>query len=245
MKIRATRIRHRPGLLAAINLAVAACLAATGAHADTAKQDHASIRAAAASYVEANAAQFPVTPVVSAGDLDSRLQLERCSVPIEAFEPPNGLRAGRAIVGVRCEGEQPWKLYVPVEIELPGEVVVASRPLKRGEILAPEDLVLAARDLSRLHRDYYTTPEGLVGQKVRRTLRRNAVITPRAVEAHEVVSRGSDVTILAANPVVQVRMRGKALDNGSAGERIKVQNLSSGREISATVVGAGLVRVNP
>jgi len=40
-------------------------------------------------------------------------------------------------------------------------------------------------------------------------------------------------------------MRGKALDDGSAGERIKVRNLSSGREISATVVGAGLVRVNP
>ncbi|MEJ2576345.1 MAG: flagellar basal body P-ring formation chaperone FlgA [Gammaproteobacteria bacterium] len=219
-----------------------ACAAAVAAE-QRSLQDHASIRAAAEDYVEANSEMFPVTPLVAAGDLDSRLQLGACSVPIEAFEPPNGLKPGRAIVGVRCDDDQPWKLYVPVEIQLPGEVVVAKRPLKRGEVLSNDDLTLAPRDLSRLHRDYYTEVEPLIGQSVRRTLRRNAVVTPSSVEAHDVVRRGSDVTIIAANPTVQVRMRGKALGDGSAGERIKVQNLSSGRELSATVVGTGLVRV--
>jgi flagella basal body P-ring formation protein FlgA len=194
--------------------------------------------------VRENAGLFPVEPAVEPGDLDSRLRLDRCSIPIEAFAPPNGLRAGRAIVGVRCEGDEPWKLYVPVEIQLPGEVVVAARPLQRGQILTAVDLDVARRDLSRLHRDYFTDAASLVGKRVKRTLRRHAVVTPRSIEANEVVRRGSDVTILAANPVVEVRMRGKALDDGAAGERIKVRNLSSGREISATVVGRGLVRVH-
>jgi flagella basal body P-ring formation protein FlgA len=209
----------------------------------SADQPHDEIRRTAAEYVLAQAGAFPVVPEVQAGDLDSRLRLPQCSRPIEAFAPPNGLKAGRTVVGVTCEGEQPWKLYVPVEVRLPGEVVVAARPLRRGDILTRQDLALVTRDLASLHRDYFQAIAPLLGQRMRRALSRDAVLTPKAVETRKVVRRGTEVTILAADARLQVRMRGKALDSGASGDRIKVENLSSGREIYATVVGQGLVRV--
>jgi flagella basal body P-ring formation protein FlgA len=209
------------------------------------EQSHASIQDAATAFVLAEAGRFAVAPQVTPGDLDSRLRLPRCADQLQAFEPPNGIRAGRTVVGVRCDGDKPWKLYVPVQVGLPGEVVVAARPLRRGATVTAADLTLATQDLASLHRDYFLSVEPLVGQRVRRNLGRGDVITPSAVEANQLVKRGAEVTILAANPQVQVRMRGKALAGGAQGERIKVLNLSSEREISATVVARGLVQVTP
>jgi flagella basal body P-ring formation protein FlgA len=40
-------------------------------------------------------------------------------------------------------------------------------------------------------------------------------------------------------------MLGKALENGSRGQRIRVRNLSSGREISGEVIASGVIQVGP
>ncbi|MEL7187791.1 MAG: hypothetical protein AAFN50_15375, partial [Pseudomonadota bacterium] len=69
---------------------------------------------------------------VSASGFDTRNRLARCSRPLEGF-----LRDGieirtRTIVGVRCMGSRPWKVYVPVEVVVMAEVLIATRPLPRG-----------------------------------------------------------------------------------------------------------------
>ena len=206
-------------------------------------QQHADILNAAAAFVMEHADRFPVAPEVVSGSLDSRLRLPRCSIPLLAYEPPNGLRSGRTVVGVRCEGEQPWKIFAPVRVKLPADIVAAARSLKRGEVLQQTDLVEVRKDIAKLHRDYFHDRSRLVGQRLRRSLKRGDVITPTAVEKRKLVRRGTDVTILAAKPQFQVRMRGKAMANGTQGDRIKIKNLSSGREVTATVIGSGLVQV--
>lgn len=233
-----TKFRHYlglPGGVAALLLSYGTAIAQY--------QSHASILAEATEFVRADAGSFAVPPEVSPGELDSRLRMPLCTRDLEAFASPNGIRPGRTVVGVRCDGDKPWKLYVPVQIALPADVVVTTRPLKRGETLTASDLTVARQDLATLHRDYYLTADRLVGQRVRRNLGRGDLVTPAAVEADKLVKRGAEVTILAADPKFQVRMQGKALANGARGERIKVRNISSEREITATVVGRGLVQV--
>jgi flagella basal body P-ring formation protein FlgA len=206
-------------------------------------QTHAEILDAATAFVNTHAAQFAVPPVVVPGRLDSRLQLPRCTQPLEAFEPPNGLKPGRLVVGVRCTGDKPWKLFVPVTVSLPGRVVVASRHLRRGQMIGTGDVELVERNLAALHGAYYEDASRVIGLKLKRDLTRNAVLTPKALEVDRLVRRGSEVTILAADPRIRVSVKGKALGSGAAGDRIKVENLSSGRRLSATVVGRGTVRV--
>ena len=105
------------------------------------------------------------------------------------------------------------------------------------------NLKIVKEDIARLHRDYFRDLRALIGQRMRKNLKRGDVITPTAVEKQKLVRRGTDVTILAENPLLQVRVRGKAMANGGHGDRIKIKNLSSGREVTATVIGSGLVRV--
>lgn len=221
------------------------CLAAgvPAQAADSDQQDHRSIRQRAVAYVNAQAHRFPVPPRVEAGQLDSRLQLPRCDRPLEAFESPGGLAAGRSVVGVRCSGSRPWKLYVPVMVALPAQVIALARPMRRGELISEADLTRREADLAELRGQYYSDPAELVGYRIKRNLAAGLPLTPAMIDARRLVRRGSEVTILSDSGSVEVRMQGKSLGQGGRGDRIEVKNIRSGRVVTATVIGRDLVRV--
>ena len=213
--------------------------------ADPAYQSHQSIRDLAVDFVTRQAERFSVPPRVAAGDLDSRLRLPRCAQPLEAFESPGGLNAGRSVVGIRCQGERPWKIFVPVEIALPARVVTLARDVRHGEILGADDLRTREEDLAQLRGQYYQNVSEVVGYRIKRNLAANLVLSPAMLDARRLVQRGSEVTIVADAAAIQVRMRGKALAHGGRGDRIRVKNNRSGRIIIATVVDRGLVKASP
>jgi flagella basal body P-ring formation protein FlgA len=225
-------------------LATALAFGVTAATAAEPHQSAASIQAAAVAFVEAHADQFPVTPQVSAGQLDSRLRLGQCSEALQTFAPPGGLSAGRSVVGVRCDAEPRWKIFAPVDISLPAEVVAVARNIQRGELIHAQDIVVKTGDLARLRGQYFTDPAEVIGHRAKRNLAAAVVVTPAMIDARRLVKRGTEVTIVADAGAIEVRMTGKALAHGGRGDRIKVKNNRSGRVITATVVDRSLVRVN-
>ena len=208
-----------------------------------ADESHQTIRETAENYVLDQADRFTVSPELIVGELDSRLKLARCSQPLEAYESPNGLKGGRNVVGVRCSGNKPWKIYVPVRIALYEQVVVSTRSLAKGQTLEAADLQLVKKDTAKLRRAFYSDPVELVGMQLRRPIRRNRLISPAMLTQAKLIKRGSEVLIRARVGGLSAQMKGKALADGGKGERIKVKNLSSGRIITGTVVGSGVVQV--
>jgi len=201
------------------------------------------IRAAAEQHALAGAEGLPGRVEVTVGSLDSRLRLAACDQPLQAYDSPNGLSAGRGVVGVRCDGGRPWKLYVPVSIALMDQVVVSSRPLVRGQDVQAEDLMLSEVDTSSLRKAYFTRIEDVVGLRSKRAIGSGTTLHAGLLQRAKLVKRGSQVEILAVSDGLQVQMRGKALADGGRGDRIQVQNLNSGRVITGTVAGSGLVQV--
>lgn len=180
---------------------------------------------------------------VKAGMLDRRLKLSVCEQPLEGF-----LRAGttigpKTIVGVRCDGARPWKVYVPVEVVVRRQVWVAREALPRGHLIAREDLVADVRDVSRMSSGYLSDPESLVGRRLRSSVLAGRVLTPNLLEANNIISRGQSVTLMVANGDLQIRMAGKALMDGALNERIRVENVNSGRVVEGIVRSVELVEV--
>jgi flagella basal body P-ring formation protein FlgA len=208
-------------------------------------QDPESIRETARQFAAGMAAVERGAARVEVGALDRRLRLPECDKPLSAFLSPSSRNATRQSVGVRCEGTVPWSLYVPVTIDRPGQVVVTSRPVPRGQTVTDEDVRLAERDLGTLHRGYFTDLEQAIGQRTERDLPADEVLVPGNVGKPNVIKRGAGVTILAADELLDVRMGGVTLASGGLGERIRVRNASSKRELDAIVVGDGLVQVSP
>ncbi|WP_049751403.1 flagellar basal body P-ring formation chaperone FlgA [Halorhodospira halophila] len=182
---------------------------------------------------------------VEARGVDQRLNLRACDEgDLEAFIPRGRSPQQTSTVGVSCGGEAPWTVYVRMETTLKTEMVVATRNLRRGQRVSAGDLRTATRDARRIRGEFYRDPAPLIGQAVRRSLREGAAITGNHVQPPRLVERNDRVTITAGNGgAIQISSRGRALEHGQEGERIRVENLDSGREIQARVVGEGQVRV--
>lgn len=219
------------------------CAALPAAADDTAAQSLDSIRAVAQQHALATTDGLGGRIEVTVGSLDSRLRLAACDLPLATYDSPNGLNGGRGVVGVRCDGSKPWKLYVPVQIAVMDSVVVSRRPLVRGQTVAADDLMLSDVDTSSLHKAYFTRIEDVVGLRSKRSIGSGTTLHAGLLQRARLVKRGSQVQLLAVTDGLQVRMRGKALADGGRGDRVQVKNLSSGRVVTGTVTGSGVIQV--
>jgi flagella basal body P-ring formation protein FlgA len=173
--------------------------------------------------------------VLRAGRLDPRLRLPRCDRALEGYLPPGGQVGARTLVGVRCAGSRPWKVYVPVDVLEPRTVLVARRSLAPGHTLTAEDLVAEERDVSRLPNGYVEDPEQLVGRRLERRVAAGTVISPGMLEETVLVKRGQTVTLVVQGGSLLIRSAGLALADGSLDERIRVRNLASDRIVEGVV----------
>jgi flagella basal body P-ring formation protein FlgA len=214
---------------------------AVGANVDD-LQPHQEIRQVAEDFVFEALSGEDVEVTVRA--LDSRLRLHRCEVPLEAFWSPGSRQRGATSVGVACEGEKPWKIYVRVNIKLMREVVVTARPLVRGDILQPDDVRMLRKDVSRINNGaYLEDASSLIGYELRQSVAANSLLYARMLQAPKLIRRGDKVTVLAVVGGLEVRVLGEALSDGGKGQMIRVRNLSSKRIVQGEVVSKGMVRI--
>lgn len=206
-------------------------------------QPTADIAAAAESFILNRVDNADGRSTVSASMLDSRLRLAKCSVPLEAFLR-SGARIGpKTVVGVRCEGMRPWKVYVPVEIDVKRRVWVARQPLPRGHLLTSADLAADVRNVSHMTTSYVSDQNFLIGQKLKTSVLAGRAITRELVEADKIIRRGQTVTLAVATTALNIQMTGKALEDGGLNQRIPVENLNSGRIVEGIVRSRELVEI--
>ena len=179
----------------------------------------------------------------SAGHLDARLRLSRCTVPLEAFVRRGTKVASRTIVGVRCSGTKPWKVYVPVDVVVTEAVLVAKRTLPKGHILTAADVVTELRDISLLRGGYLADIEALALQRLKRQVDAGSIIAPSMLVADKLVRRGQMVTLIVKTDQMYIRMAGRALSDGALNQRIRVENSNSQRVVEGIVRSPEYVEV--
>jgi flagella basal body P-ring formation protein FlgA len=173
--------------------------------------------------------------------LDPRLRLPACDKALStALESP-AQPVGRVTIKVRCEGANPWTIFVPGQVHIYRSVLIASRPLKRATVLSETDLKLIERDVGLLNQGYLTSIEQAVDKKLTRQLLTDQVLAPVHLQQAEVIRKGDHVVITARSGGISVRMTGEALTDGALGEQIRVRNQGSGRSIRVRVTGPGQV----
>ena len=238
------------GAVKAVAIALTASLGATAvatAAQPVAKNDWhpvADIKAAAEAHVIGEVGQGDDGRIIAtAGHLDKRLQLPRCTSDIEPYIQNPGRNVGRMVVGVRCNGDKPWNVYLPVKVALMEDVLVTSRPLQRGHVLAPGDVVVDQRDVSEVFGGFLSDAEAAVGQRLKRSVGSGVVLTPAQVQPRVLVEKGQTVTLTVQSSSLNISMQGKALMDGSANERIRVENMGSGRVVEGLVRSSQHVQV--
>lgn len=208
-------------------------------------QSHKSIYLAAENFMRKNlATRHGQSPVIKPSHLDSRLKLNKCNKPLVASLPRGSREIGKTTVEIKCPGAKPWSINVPVTISVYKNILVASRTLKKGDILTKEDVRFSKHDLSKLPYGYFDNSDDGIGMELKRRIVSGAVITPSMLKKQQVVKRGQKITIIAESGRMQVRMLGEALDNGAVGDRIKLINLKSRRKLEGVITSSSEVKVH-
>ena len=178
--------------------------------------------------------------VVTVGNLDPRLRLTACDAELITYSPPGSRMQGNTTVGVRCGSPKPWSIYIAVKISIFEQAVVAVNKMKRGTVISSSDLKLIEVDTSKVRGHTYTDKLTLIGTKLKSSVATNQVIDSATVC---LICIGDSVVIKVNNNMVAVTMSGKALNGGSKGDKIRVQNNASKRIVDAIITGTGTVKV--
>lgn len=153
---------------------------------------------------------------------------------------------GRTVLGlvVRVDGRVVRNTSVPVEVEALTEMVVALRPLERGEVIGEGDVALQKRDLATAPPKICRVPAEVVGKRARIGLKANAPIRSDFLEKVPLVKYGQPVVIIAENGALRVTAAGRAKGVGAEGDIIAVENLGSRKDVRARVLDSGSVAVD-
>ncbi len=123
------------------------------------------------------------------------------------------------------------------------EIPVPTRRLGRGQRISSNDIEWTEIDANRIQQDTITEAEQLVGMEARRFLRARTPVRLGDVRQPLLVSRGRPVILIIRTRFMKLTTRGKAMDNGSSGEIVRVINLHSQRVIEGVVVDADTVEI--
>lgn len=122
------------------------------------------------------------------------------------------------------------------------EAAVLRRPLQRGEVVQPSDILVERRPRSELDSDV-TGSVDVVGLAARRALRPGQPLRRSDLMRPELVHRNDWVTLVYESPGMVITARGKALEAGAEGDVVSVLNVQSKRTVQGTVSGPGRVHV--
>lgn len=163
------------------------------------------------------------------GPIEPRLQLAKCSRPVTPLlASPNHMR-DRVMIELRCPDPKSWHIYVQVRIVGTSPVAVAAHAIIAGSVLKASDLRVEEHDLSDLPLGFLDDPAIAVGLTASRPIAGGSYLTNQQLVAQKAVLRGQSVTLIADTGGMSVRMAGRALGDGLINQRVKVQNLSSGK----------------
>lgn len=195
--------------------------------------------------------------------LKSRLGSSNADLEIEAFgyqedlavpvgdlslqcELPYGVRRGGPTlvnVSIQANGRIFTKVGVRYNVRIFDTVLVASRAIGADEPLNSGNVSLQRMDTGPLGNGYLTDYRQITGMIARRPIAPGAVLTEMSLEKPVMIKRGTNVTILARKGDLEVGAPGLAMQDGTLGQIIRVQNLTSKRYLTAKVIGTDAVLV--
>jgi flagella basal body P-ring formation protein FlgA len=135
-------------------------------------------------------------------------------------------------------------VWVTADVGLFGPVVVARRPIARGETLAAGDLALDRRDLSQEPRGVLGGIEDAAGRMARTPLVPYVPLRREQLETPATVHRGDVVLLVAERGALRITSPGEVRDDAAVGEQVRVVNRASRKDLVGRVVDASTVAVD-
>ena len=157
------------------------------------------------------------------------------------FNPNQGHFSAEAMIG--AGGPAPQRVSLSGRATLIVEMPVLNRRVNAGEIISRADIGWIEFNANQISGNLAASEADLINRTPRRTLAVNTPVYLYEVQAPRLVTRGQMVTMVLRTRNMTLTTQGKATQDGTAGEVIRVMNTQSNRTVEATVLSANEVTV--
>jgi flagella basal body P-ring formation protein FlgA len=176
---------------------------------------------------------------------------ERVTVPPghlswEAKIPDRFYQGGAVPVSLilRGNGEKDREIRVQARVEIYADVVMAKTSLRRHQTIGERDVQLVNKNITLFPGDVATGLEEVLGKRMVLSVNPQEILRKSMVEVPPLIRKGDRVTLLVENAHFKITGTGEAKEDGRAGERIRVINMSSQKEVFGRVVNGHTVQVD-
>jgi flagellar basal body P-ring formation protein FlgA len=126
-----------------------------------------------------------------------------------------------------------WQL--PLQARLWHDVLVAQSPLRRGQLLADADLRTERRDILSLRDALPADARSDSSLELLVNVNSDQPILNRSVRQRFLILRGQQIPALILNGPLTISLKVEALENGHAGQTVRVRNPRTRRELTGIV----------
>ena len=148
------------------------------------------------------------------------------------------------LVVAEIAGREEARLWIRSEIRAFDQVVVASAPLARQELVSAKDVRLERREVVGRAGRPFTRLDDVVGKQPTRPIEIGEILTQNSIDKPLLMKRGSAITLVFETGSLRVETLGVAEESGKIGELIQVKNPTSGKMLRGVVLDGRNVRVN-
>lgn len=153
---------------------------------------------------------------------------------------------GRTVLPIRffdSKGEVVHKGNIVVDVAAKAPYYRTKRLIKRHKVIQEDDIELINLSVRGQHKNVVRKKDDIIGRMTASTLASGAVVTAYMLKEVPAVKIGATVSVLLENNGFELRVKGRALDDGSIGDTIRVQTrLETRKVIYAEVLSETTVR---
>lgn len=124
------------------------------------------------------------------------------------------------------------------------QVPTLRKIIAKGGLIRREDIVRVGVPVRRMKEGMIGDEESLVGFSAVRTIYPGRPIRQSDVARPVLVEKGAAVKLMYRKPYMELQDLGEALEQGSAGDVVRVRNVTSGKIVAARIEGPGMALVN-
>jgi flagella basal body P-ring formation protein FlgA len=175
-----------------------------------------------------------------------RLVLPPGALSYDVVLPDQASRGGTvsALIHFFINGKEAKKIRVTAQVNIFTDVVVARSFLRKGQIIQEKDLQLVNKNMSLFAPDVVTDFEEVVGKRTTLTMNSQEVFRKGMVERAPLVKKGDRITLVVENGHFRITSVGEVQEEGGKGERIRLLNVASKREVYGRVLDANTAQVD-
>jgi flagella basal body P-ring formation protein FlgA len=177
---------------------------------------------------------------------EERIHVPPGSLSWDVQFPDQAKRGGdiTATVIFLVNGREVKKSRIQARVEIYAEVVVARNFLKRNQELGKRDVQLINKNISLLPPDIVTDLKDVLGKQVILSVNSQEILRSSMVEIPPLVKKGDRVILLVENNQFRITTFGEVKEEGRPGDRVKLVNSSSKKEVYGRVLDSNTIQVD-